>query len=94
MNEEVVKQAKDRLQRIIYVSRNTAYDLVYSEIDIKCTEILLDYIEELIKLNKELASNQLFIKQEYDNLKQKIRELVNNCSPDYVVYKISELLEE
>lgn len=47
MDKEIIKTAIDRLQRITKVSRNTAYDLVYSEIDIKSTEIVLEYIKEL-----------------------------------------------
>lgn len=46
MNEET-KEAIKYLQRVIKVSKETAYNLVYQDIDIQCLEIALDYIEEL-----------------------------------------------
>ena len=41
--EEAIKY----LQRVIKTSKETAYNLVYQDIDIQCLEIVLNYIEEL-----------------------------------------------
>ena len=49
MRSEEQREAINYLQRVIKTSKETAYDLVYQDIDIKCLEIVLDYIEELKK---------------------------------------------
>lgn len=46
MNKEV-KEAIKYLRRVIKTSKETAYNLVYQDIDIQCLEIVLNYIEEL-----------------------------------------------
>ena len=45
--DEATKEAIGYLERVVQLSKNTAYDLVYRDIDIKCIEILLDYIKKV-----------------------------------------------
>lgn len=49
MRDEEQREAITYLRRVIKTSKETAYNLVYQDIDIKCLEIVLDYIEELEK---------------------------------------------
>ena len=55
--EEAIKY----LRRVIKTSRETAYNLVYQDLDIQCLEIVLDHIEELEKKDTE-ESTQLVSK--------------------------------
>ena len=57
MENKETEEAINYLQRVIKVSKETAYDLFYRDIDIKCLEIALDYIEELEKnkIDKEIT---------------------------------------
>lgn len=57
--EEAIKY----LRRVIKVSRETAYNLVYQDLDIQCLEIALDYIEELEERKDTEESTHLVSKE-------------------------------
>ena len=80
MDKEIVKTAIDRLQRITEVSHNTAYDLVYSEIDIKSTEIVLEYIKQLEEDNKRLREDYVLLQNASDEYEDKLEGLPNKIS--------------
>lgn len=44
---EVVETAKKHLERLLKIRNNTLYSFVYTDLDMKCIEILLYYIDEL-----------------------------------------------
>lgn len=67
--EEAIKY----LRRVIKTSKETAYNLVYQDLDIQCLEIVLDYIEKecidkqvirdkIEQLEKDNGSTQLVSK--------------------------------
>lgn len=69
MKSKEVEKAISRLQYIIKVSKETAYDIMYSEYDIEKTETVLNYIKELereLKIVDEYASLLWDILCDYD----------------------------
>ena len=49
MRSKETEESINYFKRVIKTSKETVYNLVYQDIDIKCLEILLNHIEELEK---------------------------------------------
>jgi uncharacterized membrane protein len=74
MNKEI-EEAITYLRRVIKTSKETAYNLVYQDIDIQCLEIVLNYIEELEKENADAKEYADEVWRKQEELRNKIEEL-------------------
>ena len=68
------KEAIDYLHRILKLNKNTAYDLVLGETEIKCLEIALEYIKELERENKDSDIIIVRQNQEIEYLKKRTNQ--------------------